>query len=264
MKNKAFIPLIFLVVIVFLVSAACNLTGGKETETQEPIVIVVTATPETSVKEPIVTDAPLETVAPTEAPTEEVTEENGAKDFFVEEFDNGLSNYFYFIKSGEEKDVEAFSEDGKLQVTINDYYVYYYLVYDPFTYGDVRLDVEIENYGNNNNEISLICRYDPDYGWYEYNISSGGEWRLFYYDAIVAKDYVRLYNGGSTHVNMGRDTNTYTMICQGNELSLYINGYLARTVEHKDLDRGRIGIAINSYDSYPVIMKVPWLEISQP
>jgi hypothetical protein len=263
MKKKAFIPLIFLVVFVFLVSAACILTGNKQPATQEPIVIVVTATPQVELtEEPVATAAPTEEV--TEAPTEEPVVENGPMDYFVEEFDNGLSNYFYFLKSGKDDDVEAFTENGKLNVTLNNYYVYYYLIYDPYTYGDVRLDVELENYGNNNNEVSLICRYDPDYGWYEYNISSGGEWRLFYYDAIVAKDYVRLYNGGSTHVNMGRDTNTYTMICQGNELSLYINGFLARTVEHKDLDRGRVGIAINSYDSYPVIMKVPWLEISAP
>jgi len=36
MKRSVFIPLIFIALFVLVVGSACALTGGKETQTQEP------------------------------------------------------------------------------------------------------------------------------------------------------------------------------------------------------------------------------------
>jgi hypothetical protein len=257
MKTSVFKPVILLALFVLVVGTACLFSGGGKA-TQEPIVVVVTATPESPA---------VETVAPqppTAAPTEEAAQSGEPDDYFVEEFDSGLDNYSYFVKSGDESQADVYSEDGELKFKLNGYDIYYYVLYDPYTYGDVRLDMEVENQGNNNNAVSLVCRYSEDLGWYEFNISSGGLWEIDYFDRIVAKGYTRLSNGGSTNVKMGRDSNVYTAICQGNTLSLYINGTLTKSIEHKDLDRGLVGVGINSFDSYPVLMNIPWMEISEP
>ena len=74
----------------------------------------------------------------------------------------------------------------------------------------------------------------------------------------------RLYDGGSTAIKMGRDTNVYTAICQGQDLTLFINGVKTRTVQHKDLKEGLVGVGVSSYDSYPVNVYFNWMEISQP
>ena len=267
MKRSVFIPLIFIALFVLVVGSACALTGGKETQTQEPVVIVITATPEAPVA-PLVTEPPAmlteEPVVITEAPVvvTEAPVTEGPLDYFVEEFDNGLSNYSYFLMSGDEEKADVYTEDGRLKFNLQDDYIYYYLLYDPFNYGDVRIDAEVVNQASNNNEVSLICRYSDDLGWYEFNISSGGLWRILWYDNVIAKDYLLIANGGSTDIRTGRDTNTYSAVCKGRNLSLYINGIFVKTVEDKNLDRGLVGIGISSYDAYPVIMYVPWMEFS--
>lgn len=277
MKKTLLLPLIFLVVFVMIVGSACALTGGSK-ETQEPEVIYVTATtpaqvatlppvatePPVVVTEPpvVVTEPPVVATEPPVVVTEPPT--NEPPDYFVEEFENGLGNYFYFVPYGNEDYADVRAEDGLLKFNITSKDLYYYLMYDPYTYGDVRLDVEVVNQGVNDNEVSLICRYDETLGWYEFSVTSGGLWTIYYYDNVINKDYSIIADGGSTNVKMGRDTNSYTVICQGRELSLYINGTLTKKVEHKDLSRGLVGIGVSSFDATPVIMNVPWMEISSP
>lgn len=258
MKKSVFKPILLLALFILIVGTACSLTGGSAEETEEPAVIIVTATPEVKTSNPVVTEPPAVSL------TEEPSNNNEPLDYFVEEFDNGVDNYSYFVKHGDEDKADVYAEDGELKFTLNDYDIYYYVLYDPYTYGNVRLDVEVENLGVNTNSVSLVCRYSDDLGWYEFNVSSGGIYEIYYFDRIIVKGYSLIASGGSTNVNMGRDTNVYTAICEGDTLSLYINGSLAKSIEHKDLDRGQVGIGINSYDGYPVIMNVPWMEISEP
>jgi hypothetical protein len=160
--------------------------------------------------------------------------------------------------------VYVYPEDGQLKFDHEGANAYSYVYYNPWIYTDVRIDIEAENLATNDNSVNIVCRYDPDLGWYEYNIDNDGQWTLWYYDNVVYKGYQKLYDGGSTAINMGRDTNLYTVICQGDELTLYINGQLTRTVENKDLKEGLIGFGVSSYDSYPVMINMNWMEISEP
>lgn len=185
--------------------------------------------------------------------------------YFTDEFENGLSNYSYFtMGSGGENGMDLYTEDGKLIFDLNGAYLWPYLLYDPYTYTDVALAFEAENLGNNNNNVSFVCRYDPDRGWYEFNIANNGLYWILYYDAIGTQDYVKLFDGGSMNINMGRATNTYGVVCQGDALSLYINGHLERTVHNSDLKEGQVGVSVSSFDQYPVRVDIDWLEISQP
>lgn len=265
MKKSLLLPLAFIAVFILIVSAACNLPfGGDKTATQESQVIVVTATPEKVNN--VVTPEPM--VEVTEAlVTEEPSSYSEAQAFYLEEFDGDLSNFTYDVfnyGSGSSEDATIDADDGALKFNNNGDDLYTYVYYEPYTYTDVRIDIEAENLATSDNSITLFCRYDEELGWYEYNIDNDGEWTLYYYDNVVAQQYVQLYDGGSTAIRMGRDTNTYTMICQGKELSLYINGVFTHSFEHKDLKEGQVGFGVSSYDSYPVKVNVNWLEISEP
>ncbi|HCS38750.1 MAG TPA: hypothetical protein DIW44_04095 [Anaerolineaceae bacterium] len=265
MKKSLLLPLAFIAVFILIVSAACNLPfGGDKTATEESQVIVVTATPEKV--DNVVTPEPM--VEVTEASvTEEPSSYSEAQAFYLEEFDGDLSNFTYDVfnyGSGSSEDATIDADDGALKFNNNGDDLYTYIYYEPYTYTDVRIDIEAENLATSDNSITLFCRYDEELGWYEYNIDNDGEWTLYYYDNVVAQQYVQLYDGGSTAIRMGRDTNTYTMICQGKELSLYINGVFTHSFEHKDLKEGQVGFGVSSYDSYPVKVNVNWLEISEP
>lgn len=254
--TSIFKPVVFIAVFALIVGSACALSGSGNQQ-----VIVVTATPET----------PVATEAPTEVPVVP-TATIGPADFFKEEFDNGLGNYNFFLVDAYNSSIhydpnekaDVSTANGTLNFNLNDYYIYYYLTYRPFWYTDVRLDVQIDNYGNNKNLVSLICRYDKQLGWYEFNLNSGGMWQILYYDAIVMKGYTVVADGASTKIKMGKDSNTYTAICKGKTLSLYINGSLVKSIDDKNLDKGLVGLGISSFDSYPVIMQVPWFQISKP
>lgn len=186
--------------------------------------------------------------------------------YFLDEFDGGLDNYSLFSMSGDTDDPKmgVYSENGALVFDLQGTYLWPYVLYDPYTYQDVRVDFEAENLGQNDNMVALLCRYDPDRGWYEFNVTNSGLYDIYYYDAITLKDYTRLYNGGSTAINMGKATNTYTITCKGNNLSLYINGVLARTVQDNNLKEGQVGISVSSFGNLPVIVDINWLSVSQP
>ncbi len=268
MKKTLLLPLAFIAVFVFIVSAACNLPfGGGKSATEEPKVIVVTATPGKSSN--MATEAPTTEVteAPPAEPTEDASSSYEAPAFYVEEFDGDLGNFTYDVLNfgnGSSEDATIEAEDGALKFVNNNQDLYTYVYYEPYLYTDVRIDIEAENLATNDNSITLFCRYSDDLGWYEYNIDNDGEWTLYYYDNVVAQKYVQLYDGGSTAIRMGRDTNTYTMICQGQEMSLYINGQFTHSFSHKDLKEGQVGFGVSSYDSYPVRVNVNWFEISEP
>lgn len=270
MKTSIFKPFLILAILVLLVSTGCSF--GNDKTTQEPIIIVVTATSEAPVEPtaPPATEAP---VVATEAPTatEEVVVPTEPSGNFTDEFDSDLSNYLLFQvgESGRYLDTiteraEVEVEDGKAKFKLNGYSIYYYLVYDKISYDDVRIDIEVDNQGTNNNSVSLVCRYDPELGWYEFNITSSGLWNILYYDRMLYKGYKLVANGGSTKVKMGKDTNTYAAVCKGDELSLYINDGLTKTIKHKDLKSGKAGFGISSYDAFPVMMTVPWVKYSIP
>lgn len=63
---------------------------------------------------------------------------------------------------------------------------------------------------------------------------------------------------------MGKDVNEYTAICDGDELTLGINGVEVRTVTHKNLKSGRVGISLSSFNVTPIIVEFDYFEVSVP
>jgi len=282
MKNRS-LEIVFLFISLFvLVSLACGMLSRVDPtatiQPQEQIedsveVIQEPAVVEVETETPTSTELPTREIPPTEtaAPAEEITEEPFEDAFeeppvyFTEEFDGDISSWSYFLMSGDENKMDLYTDNSRLVFDLQDQYQWVYVTYDEYIYSDVRIDVKAENLARNTNNVSLICNYSDRYGWYEFNISNGGLYWLYVYSEIDG-DYFTLASGGSKNVRMGRDVNTYTALCQGNRLALYINGVLER--EHVDtkynLREGLVGFSVSSFDVLPILVEIDYFSISMP
>jgi hypothetical protein len=124
--------------------------------------------------------------------------------------------------------------------------------------------VTADNRGKNNNNVSLICR-ESDEGWYEFNIANNGLYNILaYIDAD--RRYYNIYNGGSNAIKTGKDINVYTASCSGTELSLTINGVLAKKIKDSkyNLRDGKVGFSVSSFDVIPILVELDSFTVSQP
>ncbi|HEY6072985.1 MAG TPA: hypothetical protein VIV15_06195, partial [Anaerolineales bacterium] len=167
-------PIFFFTALILIVGLACS--GGATPPTQappptQPVQVVQPTSP------PAPTEVPPTEPPPTEAPTEPPAPQS--QQFFTEEFDNWISSDWDVLtvtgsnKADPDK-VNVEADGGKLVWNFDSEYVYYYMFYNAYEYEDVQLDISADNRGRNNNSISLICRYDPKVGWYEFNIANSG------------------------------------------------------------------------------------------
>jgi len=268
---KTLRPLLFFVSLLLIVGLACSFGGGEETPTQQPIEQPVQVDNPTS--PPQSTEASV-----TEAPTEPPATESPApqsQQFFTEEFDTPLSGDwttridFAHPNLTESDKVTVETDHGRLVWDFDNKGVFYYLIYGAYEYEDVVVEVRSENRGKNNNNVSLICRYDPEVGWYEFNIANNGLYEI-YFARILENgriEYNRVANGGSNYIKSGFETNDYYAKCQGDELTLNINGQEVTKMQDKKygiLRTGRVGISVSSFDVLPILVEMDWIKVSEP
>lgn len=257
-------PLLFFVSLLLVVGMACSFGKGVETPeappTDQPIKI------DEPTSEP--TDVPV-TEAPTEPPTPE------AQQFFTEEFDTPLSNDwtpridFAHPNITESDKVTVQAENGNLAWDFGNKYVFYYLLYGAYEYEDVVVEVKADNRGKNNNSVSLICRYDPEVGWYEFNIANNGLYDISFVRILDngRVQYNRVANGGSKYIKAGLEVNEYYIKCQGNDLTLKINGMDVTSIQDKkygELSKGQVGVSVSSFNVLPIRVEMDWFKVSEP
>ncbi len=186
--------------------------------------------------------------------------------YFDEEFSDSvdLSNYTYFEWHGEDTGFTTYVENDAFVFDITDTNRWVYITYNAYTYTDVVLGLQATNRGVNNNNVSLICRYNADKNtWYEFNIANNGLYWIYAYDG---SGYQAIYNGGSNAIKQGKDTNIYSVGCYGDTLSLYINGVEARTVTDTKykLTEGQVGFSVSSFDVTPVLVDIDVFSVIEP
>ena len=255
MKRQTLAPFLFLFGIILIVSLACGLPSSP-------------AEPEPPAQPPAV-DEPAQPPPSEPVTAPPPTEEPVSQRFFTEEFDGDVDNWSYFLTSGEDRKFNLSTENGRLVFDLQDEYIYSYVTYDPEIYENVRLDVEVNNRGFNNNNVSLICRYDEEDGWYEFNIANNGLYEILYGswdDNGTTASYSRITNGGSNKIKAGKETNQYTVICDDRTLSLYINGIETNIIEDNRfvLREGLVAISVSSFDVFPINVEYEWVQISEP
>lgn len=260
---KTLRPLFYFAGLLLMIGLACStVAGGGETPIPptQPLQQQPTNTnvpePTAAPTNPPPTQVPHTEVPPTAKPTE-------LPAFFKEEFDGDLSNWTYFVNYGEESGVELSADSAKLKIKITSLDTSVYVTYAPYIYTDVVLEAQADNAGKNNNNVSLVCRYDEaDSTWYEFNIANNG---LYWILAFVDNEYKQIYSGGSNLIKQGKDTNLYKASCIGNELSLFINGQEARTVEDSTygLKEGQVGLSVTSFNVLPIEIDFEYFTIAE-
>jgi hypothetical protein len=267
--KKQFTHLVRFFVLLGLVSLACGVNVNTNDTAPAPAPAVTVIVQPTQPPPP--TPIPPTPIPPTPIPpptTIPVSPTPEQQKFFTDEFDGGKGNWSYFLTNGDDSDLDFYANNGMLVFDISGTYVYSYAVYEPEVYDNVRIEVSVTNRGDNTNNVSLLCRYDPKKGWYEANIFNSGLYDILYGQWKAGQNgaaYAELYSGGSNAIRTGMTTNTYTMICEDNKISLYINDTKVRTVGSEfGLQRGQIGIGASSFQRYPVSLDFDWVKISEP
>jgi len=269
MKN--FRPLVLFAVFVLVIGLACSAVSSSgdtptqpaQPQQQEPV------QPPTAVEPPTQPPAPEPTTVP-DTPEPAAPE---VQKFYTEEFDQPLSGYWDTLTvtgsdSADPDKVTVQASNGNLSWDFESKYVYYYLFYNAYTYDDVEISVRADNRGKNNNSISLICRYDPEVGWYEFNIANNGLYNILYGE--VTSDgsigYYTITDGGSNAIKQGKDVNEYSISCKGDKLTLTINGKEANSISEKkySLREGQVGVSVSSFDVLPIQIDMDWFKISEP
>jgi len=212
-------------------------------------------------------------IAPTEAPAEAVPTETPAPEalpetqgYYTEEFEGNLDPWTSSI-AGEESRVETSMEDGRLVFHLSpsgDTIPTMYYFNENFTYTDVRIDVVTTNNGNNSNAVILICQSNEG-GWYEFDVSNSGIYTIYAWDA-AQQVWSELDAGNSSSIGSGLATNTYTAVCRGNDLSLFVNGELAASIVDTtfNFSEGSIGFGVSATQAVPVDLFIDSLTVSQP
>jgi len=277
MSPKSIKTLSAILIVLVLLTLSCEFSfdvGGKKDGTTTPEIQQVTSAPAESVVEPTQSPTEAPPVAPTAIPPTAVptqppmpTDEPIAQSepYYTEEFDYVPDNWYYEVLVGNEDKADISVADGKLTFTIEDYDTYAYVFYEDYTYTNVYIEASTINRGSNDNMVTLVCRYS-DSGFYEVNITNGGLYDIYAYVEAMDMGYIRLYNGGSRNINMGMKSNTFAMSCEGNEIKLWVNGVLERTVEDNNynLPEGLIGVGVSSFDALPVIIDFDYVYIDVP
>lgn len=190
---------------------------------------------------------------------------------YTEEFDADLgASWERFMVTGSENQVNARTDGGSLFVQLSpdaEKIPRFYLVNNASDYSSVQLELTTANYGNNANGVSLVCHYNGE-NWYEFMVSNAGLYSISAHDpaATALQGYVQLAGGGSGAIKSGQATNTYRAVCNGNELTLYVNDTLVKTlVDAKyNLRGGMIGIGVSSPQTLPVEVSFESLTVSEP
>ncbi len=225
------------------------------------------------------TDTPAAPAPPTTAPTTAA----GAQ-YFTEGFDKDTGQWTNFtvdasiqltspyslasLVQGNSGNMSLKVEDGHLVFDLEGKGLWAYAVYNGTDYTDVRMEAVADNRGTNDNNVSLICRYSKEHGWYEFNIANSGLYDILY--AKITPDnkvtYGRIADGGSNKIKQGKQVNTYGITCKGRTLALSINGFEVRRIDDNQfvLDKGKIGVSVSSFNTLPVNVLFDSVAISQP
>lgn len=260
-----------------------NLPAGIETQVADLPLSTGTLTPEIQAAQ--VTEQPTQSVV-AETPTSEIqatqiieqptlavvleTPTLAPQPFYTEEFNEDIASWFDFITNGDPRMVKWEVDRGKLSLhllQLEDKLAWFYLINDSFTYSAVKVEAVVTNRGNNANGVSLICRFS-EIGWYEFVVSNAGTYTIYAVDnaGIVYQGRNELVTGGSSAIKTGQVTNVYTAVCQGNELSLFVNQTLVRTFSDTkfNFSVGKIGLAVSSPKKLPVNVDIETITISEP
>lgn len=188
--------------------------------------------------------------------------------FFTEEFKTSPAYWTTLFASGDPQQVNILYQDGRLRFEIYRPYTWLYAIFSAHEYQAVHLEARVLSSHSEINDMGLVCHYDEQTGWYEFNISSDGTYTLLYGQWLadgIAR-YTPIRSESSERIARGNAVNEFGLDCYKNIVQVYINGKLIRKmdVSRFGLAGGRVGISASSFEDVPVILAFDWVKISEP
>jgi len=245
------------ILIGLFLLTACAIATPEPAPTSQATLTRVTPTDVPATVTPTVVPSPTLTVTP--LPPER---------YFTEEFETTPVRWSTLYASGDSSRVEIFNSDSKLTFELYSPVTWLYFIYGAFEYESVHIETQVESRGSNINALGLICQYNEQNGWYEFNISSDGKYSVLYGQWLAEgiASYTPIINDTSTRIQTGNATNGIGMDCNENVLQLYVNGEIIRSlnVEQIGLTGGKVGLSLGSFEEIPVILSFDWVKVSKP
>lgn len=128
-----------------------------------------------------------------------------------------------------------------------------------------NVDIEVDAMpvsGPENNDYGIICREQKEGSGYYFLISSDGYYAIAKgtetgYEWLV--DFTE-----SDAIKQGNNTNHLRAVCNGTQLSLYVNGQLVAKAGDSDFSSGDIALTATSYESESVEVRFDNLVVRKP
>ena len=260
--------LVFFIVAVFSILACGFFSAGESELTAADLRATVSSIEATlavmeSSPDEAASESESETISQADTPVDVPV---GGTDFLYRTDFNDVDDWNTFDLRGRESyDVSLDQGYYYIQVDGTNQRVFSILqpIYMERDEADVRLEMAIETIaGPNRNNISLICRYS-EFGWYEFNMGSDGLWSIRI-SRGEAGPYELLADGGSNFINLKRARNEMAAECEGDRLTLFINGETIHSVTDSELGEGQVGFALSTFDIPGAGVEFNWLEVSLP
>jgi S1-C subfamily serine protease len=168
-------------------------------------------------------------------------------DFEADLTEEGWYEHARFVTEGE---YSAVQKPGRVIITINKPDEGDYIFNDFFWDDDVVVTTQATKLkGPNRVFIAIACRAS-EAGWYEFNISTGGQWWIYKRDESVGNNgaFQILAKGLSNKIAVQNAPNVIEGSCVGTKLSLYVNGSKIGEATDRDFTEGQVGFGTFTSD----------------
>lgn len=223
---------------------------------------------------PAQTQVPADTLESTDTPT---TPAAASLRSFTEDFNSNSQwnmDWTLQFRHGNAKKQNSFIyaiADGDLVLDLTYEYVWGYFLYDPaVTYDNVEVEVVVSGL-RSTHTLGLICQFS-DQGWYEFDINGSGFYDVRYVDTMESSHDEEKFMIGHDYSPAFKDSyatareNTIRAGCDRNNLSLFVNdAELMNGIPGGfKLGQGQVGIAVRSFENYPIHVVVKSVTVSEP
>jgi hypothetical protein len=258
MKPK--IILIIALILLSVPSLACRLMRGDpiatvtqiaadifatQTATVPTVTQTFTPTPTATITPtPAITPTPTQTPTPTETPTATLDPNT----LFYDDFSGSITPFT-------ERDgqlVSAQYEDGSFHIDLggNDFF---WTTPDK-NYTNISIDVDVKKIGGSSSaQYGVVCRLVNSENYYAFTIGNDGTYGIW---KFLNGKWISLasteWGFNEAVINQGDSNNHITAICDGDNLSLKVNGYTLMDVTDGDLTHGDVGLYAESFDSFGI------------
>ena len=187
--------------------------------------------------------------------------------FYLEEFESTPAYWSTLYASGPGQNADILNRDGRLVFELYHANTWAYAIFGAHAYKSVKVQTGFVNQGSDSNYAGLLCLYDEQAGWIEFNLSNDGTFSLLF-GQWLAEDIARytpiLYETSAYILTEG-DFNEMGLDCFEDTVQLYINGKLIRKLDISrfELSRGKVGLAVSSFEDLPVILGFDWVKVSE-